>query len=242
MIDVAYLRVYRPAENVRLPVSVGAGDVPRLGDAVLTTESQTADAWEVNWRGRAWRCPRTPRRRMLESLVAHHQTTERFGLAMIDGGIAEAARRELRRIKTGAPGPAPVMASAWHPPLRWFTLFVPDDLVEPMVLRADLVTAAARVDAAVEVMRTVGMPAMWVDEIAGLSDWLGDSPTEGMVELDYRAVGAHLDPLDRVLDETINDVTAALESLEDEDIERATFHYTTALTRWADAQAISFSS
>lgn len=242
MINVAYLRVYRPAETVRLPVTVGAGDVPRLGEAVLTTESQVADAWEVTWQGRAWRCPRTPRRRMLESLVAHHQTTERFGLAMIDRAIAEAARRELKRIRTGAPGPAPVMASAWHPPLRWFTMFTPEDLVEPMLLRTDLTEAVAQLFGLAENMREAGLPEMWIDEIDVLSEWLDTNAEEGMVELDYRQVGIHLDPVDRVLDETVQDMYEVVRSIAELDVELASMHYTTALSRWADAQAIAFSS
>jgi hypothetical protein len=242
MIDVAYLRIYRPAEEVRLPVAVGPGDVPRLGEAVLTTESQRADAWEVEWQGLRWRCPRTPRRRMLESLVAHQQATERFGWGMIDRAVAEAARRELSRLRTGAPGPSPVMTSAWHPPLRWFLMFSPDNTAEPMILRARVADAVQRLELAVAAMERAGLPPLWVDEQRALVDWLGAADGEGMVELDYRQVAERLDPVDRVLDDTVSEVARSLEALGQGDLEEATRRYTNALARWADAQAVAFSS
>lgn len=242
MIDVAYLRIYRPAEEVRLPVTAGPRDVPRLGEAVLTTESQRADAWEVQWQGRRWRCPRTPRRRMLECLVAHQQATERFGWGMIDRAVAESARRELSRLRTGAPGPSPVMTSAWHPPLRWFLMFSPTDTAQPMVLRTAVADAVSRLESAVAAMKRAGLPPMWVDEQRTLIDWLGAADGDGMVELDYRQVAQRLDPVDRALDDTISDVARSLEALERGDLDEATSRYTNALARWADAQAVAFSS
>lgn len=240
MIDVAYLRVYRPADQVRLPVSLGAGDVPRLGAATLTTESQAADAWEVEWGGRLWRCPRTPRRRMLESLVAYHQATTRFGVGIVSGAVAESARRELSHIRAGIAEPASVMVSAWHPPLRWFIAFDPDDSVEPMLLRASLSDAVRRVDGAVAAMRRQGLPAMWIEDLTTLGSWLESFPSAGMAELDYRQVGWRLGP--GMIDDTATDVAAAVEALAIGDLEEATRVYTAALARWAEAQAVGYSS
>src|SRR5690606_3981687 len=123
MIAVAYLRVYRPADQVRLPVPTNGRDLPRLLGPTPPTESQRAAAWEVEWGGRRWRCPRAPRRRMLESLVAYHPAANRFGMSIIDVAEAESARSELIRIRAGVAEPASVMVSAWHPPLRWFVPF-----------------------------------------------------------------------------------------------------------------------
>lgn len=242
MIDVAYLRVYRPAEEVSLPVADRWGDVPRLGAAVLTTESQTADAWEVDWEGRRWRCPRTPRRRMLESVVAHQQATERYGVGMIDRTVADDARRELSRIRTGVPRPAPVMASAWHPPLRWFIAFHPDEVVEPMVLRTTVGAALKRLHRTVAAMRRLGLPSMWVDDVVDLLDWLDAFDDDSMMELDYRQVIRHLDPLDRPGDDTAADVAASVAALVEDDLSTATTRYTLALARWAGAHSISYSS
>lgn len=239
MIEVAYIRVYRPAEDVRLPVSTSGGDVPRLGKAILSTESQVADAWEVEWEGRRWRCPRSPRRRMLEAVVAYHRATERFGVGMISPEVADSARRELGRIAVGAPHPAPLLASPWAPPLRWFIAFHPDDVVHPMVLRTGTGRAVARLRRAGRLIRAAGLPDPLSDEPEQLAEWISAAGV-GMVELDYREVGRHLDSLDQ--DETVTDINEAIEALAKGDLEAATAAYAEALIRWADAQAIAFSS
>lgn len=240
MIDVAYLRVYRPAGEVRLPVNLGGGDVPRLGAATLTTESQVADAWEVEWNGRVWRCPRAPRRRLLESVVAYHQATTRFGVGIIDGTVAASARRELTHIRAGVGEPASVMVSAWHPPLRWFIAFDPDDHVEPMLLRAKLEDAIRRVEATADAMRRQGLPTLWVDDMVSLGSWLEAFPGHGMAELDYRQVGWRLGPT--MIDDTAGDVSSSVTALAAGDLEEATRLYTTALARWVEAQAVGYSS
>lgn len=242
MIDVAYLRVYRPAEEVRLPVAVSARGRPVLGEAVITSEPQTADAWEVEWEGRLWRCPRTPRRRMLESLVAYQQATERYGVGMIDRTVAEAARRELLRIRTGVARPAPVLASAWHPPLRWFLAFSATDLRAPSILRASLGVARQRLEGRIETMRRQGLPGVLIEEVSELAEWLGSFDDDGMLELDYSEVVEHLDPEDRVWDETAAEVEASARLLEEGDMEAAISQYMLALARWAPVQAIGFSS
>lgn len=240
MIDVAYLRVYRPAEQVRLPVSVGSGDLPRLGVATLTTESQIADAWEVEWNGTAWRCPRVPRRRMLESLVAFHEATNRFGVGLIDGTVAEAARRELARIRRGVAEPPSVMVSAWHPPLRWFIGFVPEDSIEPMLLRSSLGKARDRVTEAVAAMRRAELPEMWIEDMGNLAQWLDAFGAVGMLELDYREVGWRLGST--LIDDTAFDVASAVDALLEGDVEQATRMYGSAMFRWAEAQAVAYSS
>lgn len=240
MIDTAFLRVYRPADEVRLPVSAGLRSVPRLSSVTLTTESQLADAWEVEWDGRRWRCPRVPRRRMLESLVAYHQATNRFGMSIVDVGIAESARRELLRIRAGVSEPATVMVSAWHPPLRWFIPFLPDDTVEPMVLRKDLGAAAERVAGAVTRMRQLELPAPWIDDLAALGEWLEAFHGEAMLELDYREVGWRLGPT--LIDDSAFDVASAVDALHEGDLETAGHCYSTAMFRWVEAHAVAYSS
>lgn len=240
MIDVAYLRIYRPAEEVRLPVSVGAGDLPRLGAATITTESQAADAWEAEWGGSRWRCARTPRRRMLESLVAFHEATNRFGVGLIDQGVAEAARRELARIRRGVAEPPAVMVSAWHPPLRWFIGFVPEDTEAPMLLRTGLGRARERVGSVVTAMRREQLPEHWVEDMAGLEHWLEAFGAVGMLELDYRQVGWRLGST--LVDDTAFDVASAVDALLEGDVERSTRLYGGAMYRWAEAQAVAYSS
>ena len=241
VIDVAYLRVYRPAEEVRLPVATGGRDLPRLGAGVLTTESQLADAWEAEWGGRTWRCPRTPRRRMLESVVAHFRATERFGAGMITRSIADSAQRELTRIRAGVTTPAPSLTAAWCPPLRWFIAFDPDDVVEPMVLRTSLELGISRLGEAAETSREMGLPSVLVEELEDLSAWMSAFGT-GMLELDYRDVGRLLDPVEQAMDDTVVEVNEAVAALADGDVEAATTCYGKALGRWAGAHAIGYGS
>lgn len=240
MIDVAFLRVYRPADEVRLPVSIGSRSVPRLSSVTLTTESQQADAWEVEWEGRRWRCPRVPRRRMLESLVAYHHATNRFGMSIIDVGIAESARRELTRIRAGVSEPATVMVSAWHPPLRWFIPYLPDDTVEPRLLRKRLGAAVERLSSTVARMRELELPDPWIDDLASLLEWLEAFDGEAILELDYRQVGWRLGP--SLLDDTAFDVASAVDALHEGDLETAGHCYSAAMFRWAEAHAVAFSS
>ena len=241
VIDVAYLRVYRPADQVRLPVTAYGRDLPRLGAGVLTTESQVADAWEAEWDGKLWRCPRTPRRRMLESVVAHYRATERFGVGMIASAVADSAQRELTRIRAGVTTPAPSMTAAWCPPLRWFIAFDPADAVEPMVLRTGLHLAIERIDQAADISREMGLPTVLVDELDDLSAWL-TAFGDGMVELDYRDVGRLLDPIDRAMDDTVAEVNEAVAALAEGDVEAATTFYGKALGRWAGVHAIAYGS
>ncbi len=241
VIEVAYLRMYRPAEEVRLPVTSGGGDVPRLGMAVLTTESQEADAWEAEWNGQLWRCPRTPRRRMLESVVAHHRATERFGVGMIAEEVAATARRELARIRAGTSSPAPSMAAPWCPPLRWFVAFSPEDQVEPMLLRVGAETGRERLEEAAAAGRDVGLPSPLVDELTDLAEWVR-SAEGGMLELDYVGVGRRLDPVTAALDDTVSEVCSAVQCLANGEVAEAVSFYTRAMTRWAPLQAIAYSS
>lgn len=240
MIDVAYLRVYQPAAKVRLPVAEAGGRRPRLTDVIVLSESQTADAWEVEWRGRTWRCPRAPRRRMLESLVAFHKATSRFGVGIIDSGVAEAARRELSHIRSGMAEPAAVLVSAWHPPLRWFVLFTPTDQVEAMLLRTSMLEAVGRIAETVEAMRKAGLPEMWVEDLAGLESWLRAFPSSSMVELDFRQVGWRHDS--GAGDETVVDVARAVQLMIEGELEASVETYGLAMMRWAGAQAIGYSS
>lgn len=242
MIDVAYLRVYRPAGEVSLPVAVAPPRAPTLGEAVLTSESQLADAWEVTWGGIQWRCPRAPRRRMLESVVAYQQATERYGVGMIDRSVAEAARRELLHIRTGVASPAPVLAAAWHPPLRWFLAFVPDDLAEPCILRASLGDAQDRVEERMVTMENLGVPTPIVDELIDMTEWMDSFDRDSMLELDYTQVIRHIDPVEAALDDTPGDMHRSALALEEGDLDTALSHYVLALTRWAPAQAIGISS
>lgn len=240
MIDVAYLRVYRPAEAVHLPLVRPAGVRPRLGVATLVTESATADAWEIDWKGRRWRCPRTPRRRMLETVVAFDRATSRFGASLVAPDVVDSARRELRRIRAGEPEPAGVLVSAWHPPLRWFIGFVPNDRSEDMVLRSDLDAVVGRVSACVDAMRRLGLPAALSEEIAGLADWMTGFRGEAAIELDYRQVGRRVGVSEA--DATVELMHEAVTALVASDIEGATRNYAAALAIWAPAQLLAVSS
>lgn len=241
MIDVAYLRAFRRAESVRLPITVGGRDIPRFGPGVLTTESQEIDAWEVEWEGEMWRCPRMPRRRRLEALVAYHRATERFGAGMVSNTVAASARRELGRIAVGTSAPAPVLVSPWAPPLRWFIAFDPEDRVGSMLFRTASPTAVTRLERVAGLIRGAGLPEALAAEHDDLASWIAGADGE-MLELDYRETAGRLGEVGAVMDESVTEMQNSITALAAGDLQLATSWFATAMSRWAYAHAIGMSN
>jgi hypothetical protein len=63
-----------------------------------------------------------------------------------------------------------------------------------------------------------------------------------MVELDYGSVAGLFSSGDLAIDESAAEVWASLEALERGDFEDATEHYSMAASRWAAAQAVTYSN
>ena len=119
MTQAAYLRVYLSSETVD-----AAGGLPppphrleggprrlRVTDYGLLAESLSDDALIAVWGGAEFVCPRTPRVRMLEGVLAfHHAYREMGGDAVIPESVARRAATELRGLVEGVP-----LAALLHP-------------------------------------------------------------------------------------------------------------------------------
>ena len=251
MIKAAYLRVYLPedAPPVRdLPEATWTSRPPVASSLGLTTEPPGEDAFVAEWRGRMFRCPRTPQVRMLEGLLALRAASAQLGaMPLISEPQAREAKDRLDEIQRSGRGTAHILTSAWHVPLRWFALFSPDsrDLLEdPIRIRyRDFVGAGlARLDRAISILDEAEVPDPIIDEVRGLRSWLEEFSLDAMVELDYGSVAGSFDTTDLVLDDSAADLWAALEGLANDDWEMAGERYGDLVARWAVPMAVSYSN
>ena len=251
MIKTAYLRVYLPenAPAVRgLPVATRVMRAPTENTFGLTTELPGEDAFVAEWRGRVYRCPRTPRVRMLEGLLALRAASSQLGaVSLVTDPQAREAKHELAEIQALGRGTAHILTSAWHVPLRWFALFTPDsrDLIDhPLRIRYReiLGEGLARLDRAISILDDAEIPEAIVDEVRGLRVWVAEFPSDAMIELDYGSVASSFDATDLVLDDSAGDLWAALEGLATDDWETAGERYGDLVSRWAIPMAVSYSN
>lgn len=251
MIRAAYLRVYLPedAPHVRdLPEATGSSRPPVVSSLGLTTEPPGEDAFVAEWRGRLFRCPRTPQVRMLEGLLALRAASAQLGRTpLVSAPQAKEAKERLHEIQRSGRGTAHILTSAWHVPLRWFAPFAPEsrDLLEDPIrirYREFVGVGLARLDRAISILDEAEVPDSIIDEVRGLRSWLEEFPLEAMVELDYGGVAASFDPTDLVLDDSAGDLWAALEGLASDDWEVAGERYGDLVSRWAVPMAVSYSN
>ncbi|MFQ5555659.1 MAG: hypothetical protein ACE5GC_09875 [Acidimicrobiia bacterium] len=249
MIRTAYLRVYLPkgAGDSSLP---GAIDHPphivRTADRFLWQESTANDALTTVWRGRAYACPRFPRLRMLEGVIAFNRAYPVAGL--LPERTVRTAADELARIRSASPrARSHILSSPWHVPLRWFSAFDPEtrELYDaPFGLsiryRGDVGDATERVTRAVSILEQAGFDDSVVAQVRDLERWLRDFSRNGMLELDYGTVAELFSQGDLVLDESAVEVHDSLGALAASDFERASMKYGAVATRWAPAQALTY--
>lgn len=255
MPSAAYLRVYLPAERFggvrEHVVGTGTSRVLHRGEYGVWYESTRDDAFRIEWEGRRYVCPRNPRLRMLEGLIAFRNSNSGSVASMlVPDRIADSATEELHRLLRGRPGVrSHILTSGWHVPLRWFAAF---DTGEREVVEADggmtiryrarLPSAIARLEDAVRVLDEAGFDEVIVEPVRALAGWLDAFPDSGLVELDYGSVATLFTEGDLVLDESAADVAASLAALEREDYEKAGEHYATVAARWAHAQSLAYAS
>ncbi len=264
MTQAAYLRVYLPSETVD-----AAGGLPppphrleggprrlRVTDYGLLAESLSDDALIAVWGGAEFVCPRTPRVRMLEGVLAfHHAYREMGGDAVIPESVARRAATELRGLVEGVPlARSYILTSPWHVPLRWFIMFEPsqrelvettDELGEPKLsirYRTGRKVGSERIDHAIEVLRRAGFDDGVVTEVEELGEWIGGFPEDAMIELDYGGVAALFDGAELALDDSAAEVWASIEALDAEDWQGAGSHYQAVASRWASAVAVTWSN
>ncbi|MDX1691041.1 MAG: hypothetical protein R3290_08475 [Acidimicrobiia bacterium] len=134
MTAAAYLRMYLPADLAeRHPrhTVTEAGSTPILtrSEFGVYTESPRDDAFVAEYEGRRYVCPRTPRLRMLEGLIAFRNAASApTSTMLVPDPLADRASRELERIQRRAPAKrSHILTSPFYVPLRWFGAFAPTE-------------------------------------------------------------------------------------------------------------------
>lgn len=257
MTIAAYLRVYVPASGDDGPVlphveeHAGIPRVLRAGEYGLSAESARDDAFVIDRDGTRYVCPRNPRLRMLEGLLAfRHAYGDTLTSALVPEEVADRAADELDRIHDRFPGvKSHILTSPFAIPLRWFSVFDPDertvaDANGSMTVRyrTELAEGLRRLRRAAQIIEAAGFDDMVIEQVGDLVRWLEEFPRDALVELDYGGVTALFDDADLVLDESAADIAASLEALEREDYEAAGEHYGFAAARWAHAHALAYAN
>jgi hypothetical protein len=255
MIKTAHLRVYRPALRspfAALPVAGRVRRAPFAGPYGIVGETQTEDVLLAQWGDRSWLCPRTPRLRVLEGVLAIRRAYRELGPVggVVPEEIAAMARRELEALHEGRPGVrAHILTSAWHVPIRWFVPFDPKakeifgrDGGAGVRYRVEHPEAMARVERAASVLSSSEMPESVTSEVRELATWLTDFPPDSMIELDYGSVAGMFSESDLILDESVADVWAALDALDHGNWKRAGDRYGSVVARWAAPMAVAYSN
>lgn len=257
MARAAYLRVYLPETRIRQPLvhvadgAAGNGRVMRRGEFGLTEESSRDDAFVLEHAGRRYVCPRFPKLRMLEGLMAFRNAYQGpTASLLIPQATADRAARELERIQHRIPGArSHILTSPFFVPLRWFSLFDPNermlvDEVDVLTIRyrTPLRDALRRVRRSVSVLEEAGFDDAIVEQVLDLQQWLEPFPADAIVELDYGGVASLFSRAELAIDESAADIAASLDALEEGDYEEAGEHYGFAASRWAHAQSLAYAN
>lgn len=252
MIPAAHLRVYEPSASMpELPAVLSSVASPLVrGRYGLVGESMAEDAYDTEWHGESYTCPRTPKLRMLQGVLAVRRSYGRLGGAVIPESVAREARRELAGLHAEHPGLRPhILTSAWHVPMRWFVPFSPEgrELIESegglsIRYRTDHISAMARLEQAIRILEGSSVPEAVATEVGELNGWLDEFGYESMLELDYAGVAGLFDKTDLLMDDSAADVWGALEALDDGDWGEAGIHYTRMVSRWSEPMSVSYSN
>lgn len=248
----AFLRVYIAAEKFpALEPAAGTADMLRHSRYGLLSETLHEDALMADWAGRRFVCPRNPRLRVLEGLLAfHNMYGEMGGDLIVPERVARRAGLELQRLHERRPAVrSHILTSPWHVPLRWFLAFdstdreVVDGSNGLRVRYRTLVTLSSqRLERARNLLKEAGFDGSVTDDIEELAEWLDDFPEDSLVELDYATVARMFGEGDLVLDESAADLWASIEALEAGDMEAAGERYAKVASRWAPAISVIFSN
>ncbi|MGH8874579.1 MAG: hypothetical protein ACRDVM_04925 [Acidimicrobiia bacterium] len=258
MIKTAFLRVYLPVDRPEVarleeaaPHLPPTGTLRRLTEFGLLSETMADDGWMAEWQGRRFVCPRQPRLRVLEGLLAIRNAYREIGGGLlIPEATARRAAAQLRALHARRPDARSyILTSPWHVPLRWFVPFQPEEreLIDvtggvSIRYRASRLEALERLETAFGVLEDVDMPDTITGELVELAAWLGDFPSEALVELDYGSVAGLFPEADLYLDDSVAEVWESLDALGRRDWETAGEHYLSVVTRWSRALAVTYSN
>jgi len=257
MARASYLRVYLPETRMPEPLvhvaegAVSTRRVMRRGEFGLSEESPRDDAFVLEHAGRRYVCPRFPRLRMLEGLMAfHHAYQGPTASLLVPKATADRAAGELEKIQRRLPGArSHILTSPFFVPLRWFSLFDP---IERMLMdegdvltiryRTPLRDALRRVQRSAGILEEAGFDDAIVEQVVDLEEWLERFPIDAVVELDYGSVASLFTRAELAIDESAADIAASLDALEQGDYEEAGEHYGLAASRWAHAQSLAYAN
>jgi len=248
MIKAAYLRVYVPgtAEDEAKPFEARLREVSDYG---LMSESLNDGVLSATWNDTAYICPRNPRLRLLEGLLAFRNAYP--GLTaelLIPEEVAERAAIELEALQDRQPdAKSHILSSPWHVPLRWFSAFDPEErsVVErgsgsDVLYRTTVAEAHGRLTRALVILQSAGFQDAVIDQAQELSNWIDGFEDTDMLELDYGGVAELFSDGSLALDETAADIQASLYALEAGNLDKASDHYGKAAARWAHAQSLTY--
>lgn len=253
MTRTALLRVYVPAEQASdewllLPEATHALDpVWRVGEFGILTESLQEDVVVAEYDGRRYVCPRQPRLRMLEGVVAFRRGLADLGVdAIISEAAANRAADELDHMRARDDmARSHILVSPFHVPLRWFLIFDPTDRILEVdengvrlryrTLRKETTRRLRRV---IKVLRMGGLESL-TEDMEQLLDWLLEFPGDHLVELDYDTVAGLFDGDELADDHSCEEMWSALEAVESEDLEAAGRWYGMVAGRWAEPMLLT---
>lgn len=248
VIRTAQLRAYVPKARVgAFPPHRDPGRaIVRVSDEFVWEGPTADDAFTAEWEGVTYVCPRYPRLRMLEGVLAHRD--DHPGSMLTSELAVRSAAREIDRIRATTPAARSyIVSAAWHVPLRWFALFDPDsrelltvDDAPTIRYRTAHREALARIEHAIAVLDEAGFDESVVEDASELERWLRGFPDEAMIELHYHSVAGLFSDGDLALDESCAEVHRSLDALERFDYEEAGRAYADVAGRWAHAQALSY--
>ncbi len=256
MTAAAQLRVYVPAEDasedwLRMPEA--SDDSPatwRLGPFGITTESLQDDVVVVHHDGERFICPRLPKLRMLEGVLAFHNAFGDIGAdKIVPEAVAVRAAVELEAIRMDeGEARSHILTSQWHVPLRWFLLFDPsersfreDESGVALRYRTRRREASRRLRRAIRALRSVGMEST-TEDMEHLLDWMLEFPPNRLVELDYDGVVGLFEAEELAEDQSCELLWKAVEALEETDFDGARRWYEETAIRWADAMLLAYAN
>lgn len=248
MVPAAYLRVYVPAEGdpvvEHVPLHPGRRVLVR-GAYGVWRESLRDDAFVVEEGGRRLVCPRHPRLRMLEGLLAfRHAYPPGIGRSLVPETLARRAAAELALLQARRPeARSHILTSPCHVPLRWFAAFDGSEreLVAGPGLRYRTSRRAAlrRLERAGRILEAACFDEGTIGLVRDLADWLRAFPADSLVELDYGEVAGLFSEYELSTDESAADLAAGLAAVERGDLPAASEHYALVAGRWAAVQALT---
>ena len=226
-----------PADTVLLSREHG------LSGATATLVAEHEHAEVLDREGRIFVCPHRTKLRLLASLLAFRRSIppEVVGAFMPEDEV-ERATEGIEALRNSHPGwRNHVLESTWEVPLHWFVPFADEERRSTRTdsgrrsLRYETTVRGARERSvhALEVVRaTLPNPAV-IAPLAGISRWLEDFDSAGIILLDYAGVGALLPSEELRRDHTAREIWASIRALSEGDGDRAAAHYMVAAERWA---------